>query len=188
MIHWGYNALCPLGQQCVLSVCGLFPWLLGPGKKKPRRCNKSPFTPSFVKLPPCAAAEGFSLRLTEDNTNSFRQLSRNNVRFVLNGRKNRCESGFVGVFWLFFFRCRERLIKLRGKPQSSLNAHTAARQQPYLHLFACLRVSILSQCRRNWDDSFYVITSEASEMSGGTQDTHWEGDLLLWNLPRLYVV
>lgn len=45
-------------------------------KKNPRRCNKSPFTPSFVKLPPCAAPEGSSLRLTGDNTNSAGQLSR----------------------------------------------------------------------------------------------------------------
>lgn len=60
----------------------------------------------------------------------------------------------IRICWLssFAFRHRGRRIQLRGKPQSALDAHTAARQQPCLHLFACLRVSIGSQCRRNGDD------------------------------------
>lgn len=161
MIHWVHNALCAPGQHwlsaCYQSVaCSRDYWGLEreerEEKKKPRRCNKSPFTPSFVKLPPCAAPEGFSLRLTEDNSNSVRQLSRNNVRVVLHPRKQSTRIR-IGFFFLSFL-----LIKLRWKRQSSRNARSAARQQPYFPLVGVLRVSIfLSQCRRNWDDSFYVI-------------------------------
>lgn len=45
--------------------------------------------------------------------------------------------------WVFFFLGADKdWSKLRWKRQSYLNAHTAARQQPRLHLFACFRVSI----------------------------------------------
>lgn len=91
-VHW-VNSACYQSVACSRDYWGL------ERKKKPRRCNKSPFTPSFVGLPPRAAAEGFSLRRTEDNTNSVRQLSRNNVRFVLQ-RIDANPDLLVGFFFL----------------------------------------------------------------------------------------
>lgn len=177
-VHW-VNSACYQSVACSRDYWGLERKNLGDATSP----HSLPALLSCLPAPQRKASLSAKQKITPTLSDNYPATM---CALCYTGERIDANPDLLGVF--FFFRCRERLIKLRGKPQSSLNAHTAARQQPYLHLFACLRVSILSQCRRNWDDSFYVITSEASEMSGGTQDTHWEGDLLLWNLPRLYVV
>lgn len=178
---------------CMLSAYGLFPWLrpvcLWRERENPADATSPPFTPSFVKLPPGAAAKNVSIlsALHEGQHMNPALMEKDPTACViLHERKKWWESRFV-----FGVDRKEDQTVGKATPLALTLTQQSVNELVGLvwHLGGGYVCRYRSRCRRNWcnfifRDHFGVW--ETSETSGGIQTRRLqaEGGLLLGNLPR----
>lgn len=97
--EWACNVFCPLGKHwlcacyqpmacfCDWGLPACLPACLCRKRENPADATSPPFTPSFVKLPPSAAAKSFSSTISQSPVDTFPFLKTENTWFLAYDRK-----------------------------------------------------------------------------------------------------
>lgn len=97
--EWACNVFCPLGKHwlcacyqpmacfCDWGLPACLPACLCRKRENPADATSPPFTPSFVKLPPSAAAKSFSSTIAQSPVDTFPFLKTENTWFLAYDRK-----------------------------------------------------------------------------------------------------